>query len=114
MHSAYRQATKRLSEVLPETIYWMTTRELESWLGFSNATRKRDQSVLQALGLISKQVTGQGGYPRDILEIWWEFRQLQKQTSRYFAITNICPIWEEINREQHRQTSDQRRDESAA
>lgn len=114
MHSAYRQVTKRLSEVLPETIYWMTTRELESWLGFSNATRKRDQSVLQALGLIPKQVTGQGGYPRDILEIWWEFRQLQHKTSRYFAITNIRKLLEEINHEQHGQTSNQRCDESVA
>ncbi|MCG5058969.1 MAG: hypothetical protein KA714_13500 [Limnoraphis sp. WC205] len=109
---AYILTTKRLQDVVP-SVCWMTNQQLQDFLNISSATRRRDASVLRALGLFPKSWSKRKGYDLKCLEVWWEFRQLHSLTDRHFAITNIVQLMEILTNEQQGQ-SNSRRNESAA
>lgn len=91
MNKAYLSATKRLDEVLPESIPWLSNAEARKFLGISEPTRKRDTSLLRELSPqgFSPNWKNRRGYNRAALEVLWEFRQLQNLTDREEAIANI-------------------------
>lgn len=91
MNTAYLSVTKRLDEVLPESIPWLSNAAACTFLGISEPTRKRDTSLLRELSPqgFSPNWKNRRGYNRAALEVLWEFRQLQNLTDREEAIANI-------------------------
>jgi len=91
MNKAYLSATKRLDEVLSESIPWLSNAEARKFLGISEATRKRDTALLREIAPMgfSSGWKNRRGFNRAALEVLWEFRQLQNLTDREEAIANI-------------------------
>ncbi|EAW35980.1 hypothetical protein [Lyngbya sp. PCC 8106] len=110
----YVKLTKRLLDVLPNNVVWLSNKQLQDLLSISSPTRRRDAVILKALKLLPEKRKDRDGYDLKTLVIWWEFRQLHSLTSRYFAITNICRLLEIIYDESDRQTSSSRCNEPAA
>lgn len=70
-------------------MFWLSNKQLCQLLSISESTRKRDHSVLVALGLIPANWKNRTGYDRDKIEVFWEFRQLHSMTDRATAIEKI-------------------------
>jgi FixJ family two-component response regulator len=100
MNPSYLKLTKRLSEVLPESVFWLSNRQLCQLLNISESTRKRDHGVLSALGVIPVSWKNRTGYDREKIEVFWEFRQLHSMTDRDCAIAKICETMRLINERQ--------------
>jgi hypothetical protein len=106
MDVSYLKATKRLSDVLPESIWWLSNKDLENLLAISESTRRRDTALLRALKLLPESWKKRRGYDRPKVEVLWEFRQLQTMTDRDSAVENIPKLMRLLTDESERQGED--------
>ncbi|MFB2970349.1 hypothetical protein ACE1CD_15355 [Aerosakkonema sp. BLCC-F183] len=96
MNRTYLSVTKRLDEVLPAQVLWLSNAEMERFFQISDSKRKRDAEILRSLCPSGFRVNWKNrrGYNRAVLEVWWEFYQLCRLTDREEAIEQICKVME--------------------
>lgn len=106
MDAAYLKTTKRLGDVLPRHVLWLSNADMQRFFHISISTRKRDAEVLRFLqpkGFRSNW-KNRKGYTREALEVWWEFYQLKLRFDRDEAISKIYELMEIIYEYQRQRT----------
>lgn len=88
-------ATSQLEDGIPLTIDWLPHAQIAALLGIHQSQYRRDLSLLDELGIISRNEYGKG-YDRETVEILFRFRKLSKRKGRKQAAREILE-WRENN-----------------
>lgn len=88
-------ATSQLEDGIPLTIDWLPHAQIAAFLGIHESQYRRDLSLLNTLGIISRDEYCKG-YDRETVEILFRFRKLVQKKRRKQAAREILE-WRENN-----------------